>query len=211
MTAESPDIEELLQRAGQGERAACSQLLERHRQRLRRMIAVRLDRRVAVRADASDVLQEALATAAEQMPDYLRRRPLPFYPWLRQIAWQQVAQAHRRHVQARKRSVLREENADLILADGSALALANRLFTDSRSSPSATVRRGELQARVRAALLQLGERDREVLILRYLEELAPHEIAAVLGISSGAASMRHARALRQLRNVLGEALGESES
>ena len=211
MTAESPDIEELLQRASQGERAACDQLLERHRQRLRRMIAVRLDRRVAGRADASDVLQEALTAAAKQLPDYLRRRPLPFYPWLRQIAWQHVVQLHRRHLQARKRSVLREEDAELALPDGSALALANRLVTSSRSSPSARLRRNELQARVRAALLQLGERDREVLILRYLEELAPQEIAVLLGISAGAVSMRHARALRQLRSLLGEALGESES
>jgi RNA polymerase sigma-70 factor (ECF subfamily) len=174
------------------------------------MIAVRLDRRVGGRADASDVLQEALTAAAEQMPDYLRRRPLPFYPWLRQIAWQHVAQLHRRHIRAAKRSVLREANANLNLADGSALALANRLVTSSRSSPSAGLRRAELQARVRAALLQLGERDREMLILRYLEELAPQEIAAVLGISAGAVSMRHARALQQLRSVLGEALGEGE-
>jgi RNA polymerase sigma-70 factor (ECF subfamily) len=210
MTAESADIEELLQRASKGEQAACGQLLERHRQRLRRMIAVRLDRRVAGRADASDVLQEALTAAAEQMPDYLRRRPLPFYPWLRQIAWQHVAQLHRRHLHAAKRSVLREASVNLGLADGSALALAIRVISGSRSSPSARLRRVELQAQVRAALLQLGERDREVLILRYLEELAPQEIAAVLGISPGAVSMRHARALLQLRNALGEVLGESE-
>lgn len=210
MTAESPEIEELLRRASQGERSACGQLLERHRQRLRRMIAVRLDRRVAGRADASDVLQEALTAAAQQLPDYFRHRPLPFYPWLRQIAWQHVAQMHRRHLHARKRSVLREEHAKLELADGSVLDLANRLVASGRNSPSARLRRVELQGRIRAALLQLGERDREVLILRYLEELTPQEIAAVLGISPGAVSMRHARALQQLRNVLGKALGESE-
>ena len=210
MTGESPEIEELLQRASRGEQAACGHLLERHRQRLRRMIAVRLDSRVAGRADASDVLQEALTVAAEQMPGYLDRRPLPFYPWLRQIAWQQIAQLHRRHVRAAKRSVLREVSDDLRLADGSALALADRLLASSRSSPSARLQRRELQDQVRTALLQLKERDREILIMRYLEELAPQEIAAVLSISPGAVSMRHARALRQLRNVLREALGEIE-
>jgi hypothetical protein len=58
-----------LHRAAWGSRGADDhvsfcQLLERHRQRLRRMIAVRLDRRVAGRADASDVLQEAGRPAA---------------------------------------------------------------------------------------------------------------------------------------------------
>ncbi len=171
MTAAQPDTEQLLDRAGHGDRSACGALLDRHRQRLRRMIAVRLDRRVAPRVDPSDVLQESLAEAAQQMSDYLRRRPLPFYPWLRHIAWQRIVDIHRRHAQARKRSVLREE--DIVVSEGSAFQLAGRLFGRSSSSPSARLQRHELTERVRAALLQLSENNREVLMLRYLEQLAP--------------------------------------
>jgi RNA polymerase sigma-70 factor (ECF subfamily) len=202
------ESEDLLRRAAQGDRTARSLLLDRHRQRLRRMIALRLDRRVAPRVDPSDVLQESLAEAVEHMSDYLRRRPLPFYPWLRQIAWQHIADIHRRHLQARKRSVLREE--DVVVSDGSAFQLAGRLFGRSSSNPSARLRRRELSDRVRRALLQLSEKNREVLMLRYLEQLAPGEIAAILGLSEAAVSMRHARALQQLRAILGEVFGESE-
>jgi RNA polymerase sigma-70 factor (ECF subfamily) len=52
------------------------------------------------------------------------------------------------------------------------------------------------------ALARLGERDREVLVLRYLEKLSPGEIAAVLGIREGAAKVRHVRALDRLRTLL---------
>jgi RNA polymerase sigma-70 factor (ECF subfamily) len=205
MTA--PDTEELLLRASEGDRSARGDLLNHHWQRLRRMIALRLDRRVAARVDPSDVLQQTLAVAVEQMSDYLRRRPLPFYPWLRQIAWQRIVDAHRRHLHAGKRSVRREE---AMVSDGSALELAGRLFPQRHSSPSARLRRREVCDRVRLALFQLSERNREVLILRYLEKLSPSEIAAVMDLTETAVSMRHARALRQLRTLLAEFEEEDE-
>jgi RNA polymerase sigma-70 factor (ECF subfamily) len=208
MRAGDSDTEELLKRASQGEADARSKLLERHCQRLRRMIALRLDRRVAPRVDPSDVLQETLTEAVEEMSDYLRRRPLPFYPWLRQIAWQRIVDIHRRHLHARKRSVLRE--ADLVVSDASAFELASRFFRRSASSPSARIRRREMSDRVRQALVQLSEKNREVLMLRYLEQLSPGEIAAVLDLSEAAVSMRHARALQQLRTILGDAFGDYE-
>jgi RNA polymerase sigma-70 factor (ECF subfamily) len=204
----SPDTDELLLRASQGEDSARGQLLNRHWERLRRMISIRLDRRVAARVDPSDVLQQTLAVAVEQMSDYLKRRPLPFYPWLRQIAWQRIVDVHRRHLHAGKRSVQREE---ALVSDGSAFELAGRLFPHRHSSPSARLRRREISERVRSALLQLSEQNREVLILRYLEMLTPAEIAAIMDLSEGAVSMRHARALRQLRAQLTEFESEDVS
>ena len=91
---------ELLRAAADGDEAAGQQLLARHRGRLRQMVAVRLDRRLAARVDPSDVVQEALAEAARELADYLRERPLPFYPWLRQFAWERLLQLHRRHIAA---------------------------------------------------------------------------------------------------------------
>jgi RNA polymerase sigma-70 factor (ECF subfamily) len=64
--------------------------------------------------------------------------------------------------------------------------------------------REELRLRVRRALGRLGERDREVLVLRYLEQLSVCEIAAVLGVSEGAVKTRHARALLRLEALLGD-------
>src|SRR5947209_2999703 len=128
MTALEPDTEELLRRSAAGDRAARGALLQRHRGRLRRMVALRLDPRLAARLDPSDVVQEVLAEADRRLDDYLRQRPLPFYPWLRQLAADRLADAHRRHLGAARRSVTREEPAGAGPAGGSEEELAERLL-----------------------------------------------------------------------------------
>jgi RNA polymerase sigma-70 factor (ECF subfamily) len=176
-------------------------LLRVHRGRLRQMVVLHMDRRLAARFDPSDVVQEALAEAARKMPDYLRRRPIPFYPWLRQIAWERLMHLHTRHLRSAKRTVTREESWVLDLSDESAVQLASRLV-NNESSPSRQVLKRELQRRVREALERLSPQHREILVLRYLEQLRVAEIAAVLGISQAAVKMRHVRALDRLRCLL---------
>jgi RNA polymerase sigma-70 factor (ECF subfamily) len=209
MTAE-PDTDQLLQRAGQGDDGARQQLLARHRRRLHCMVAAHLDRRLAARVDPSDVVQEALADAARKLDGYLRERPLPFYPWLRRLAWERLVKLHRRHRRAHRRSIDREEPGVLALPDESAVELANCLI-DLRSGPGERMLREELRGRVRAALDRLPANDREVLVLRYLEELRHDDIAAVLGIRVGAVKVRHVRALERLRDLLRQEFGVSES
>ena len=203
MTTREPDTEDLLVEVSRGDATARSRLLDRHRQRLRQMVAVRMDRRLAARVDPSDVVQEVLMEADRRLSDYLRQRPLPFHPWLRQIAADRLADLHRRHVRARRRSVTREEGPLPSLPEESAWDLASRLFAQG-SSPSARMQREEVRARVRDALAGLPERDREVLVLRYLEQLPLAEIAAVIGTTEGAVKTRHARALLRLQALLGE-------
>jgi RNA polymerase sigma-70 factor (ECF subfamily) len=203
MTTQQPDTEELLRQAETGDQDACAALLARHRDRLRKMIAWRLDRHLATRVDPSDVVQEVLLEASGKMDRYLRERPLPFFPWLRALAGEHLATLHRRHVQARGRSVLREEPGLLDLPDESAAELAARLV-DSSTSPSQRALRQEQRQRVRQALGQLSERDREVLVLRNLEQLSVADTAEVLRISAGAVKVRHLRALERLRALLVE-------
>ena len=205
---QQPDTEELLDRAGTGDRTARQQLLARHRGRLRQMVALRIDRRMAARIDPSDVVQEALADAAQSLSEYLENRPLPFYPWLRQFAWERLLQLHRFHFQAQRRSVNREQLRIFDLAGDSEAVLAERLV-NSGSSPSGRLLRAELRERVQAALESLEPRDREVLVLRYLEQLTSKEIAAVLGISEAAVKTRHRRALERLRARLDIEPGEA--
>jgi RNA polymerase sigma-70 factor (ECF subfamily) len=200
--------EQLLDRAATGDEHARDLLLTRHRDRLTRMVAVRADPRLAARVDPSDVVQEALADAAHKLDGYLRDRPLPFYPWLRRLAWERIVLLHRRHVRAQRRSVTREER-EMQLPDGSVLDLARHLAASS-SGPSGRLRRDELQMRLRAALAQLRDADREVLVLRHLEGLSARDIAAVLDISEAAVNTRHVRALHRLRSVLGPDYAEGE-
>jgi RNA polymerase sigma-70 factor (ECF subfamily) len=207
MTAANPDTEQLIEQASQGDRVARQQLLVRHQDRLRRMVRVRMDRRLAARVDPSDVVLEALADADRKLSDYLQRRPLPFYPWLRRLAWERLVKLHRRHIRAGIRSVCREDGGLPGLPDESALELARRLIAPG-SSPSERVVRDEERGRVQAALARLSEVDREVLVMPYLEGLPNAEIGAALGLSEGAVKMRHLRALERLRGLLGELRGE---
>src|SRR5215468_11299914 len=113
------DTEELVEQARDGDGGARQKLLTRHRQRLCAMVAARLDRRLAARLDPSDIVQEALAEAARKLDDYLRDRPLPFYPWLRQLAWDRLVKEHGAHLARARRSVRREEPGLLGLTDES--------------------------------------------------------------------------------------------
>jgi RNA polymerase sigma-70 factor (ECF subfamily) len=201
MTQAPPDTEELLRRAGHGDRRARGALLQRHRGRLRRMVALRMDPRLAARVDPSDVVQETLAEADRRLDGYLRERPLPFYPWLRQLAQDRLIEQHRRHVRAGRRSVTREEAEAPGLSAASALELAERLLSPAES-PSAALQRQELADRARAALDVLPEPDREVLVLRYLEQLPAREVGSVLGVSEAAAKKRALRALQRLRDLV---------
>src|SRR6516162_2559886 len=171
------EADELIERAARGDDAARHQLLARHRDRLKRMVAVHLDRRLAARVDPSDIVQEALLDAHRELSDYLRRRPLPLYPWLRQLAWERLLKWHRAHIHVQKRSVGREEPWDLALPEESAVLLAHRLIA-AGTSPSRRLIRDELRQRVRAALEAMSPRDREVLVMRHLEEMTAAEIAA---------------------------------
>jgi RNA polymerase sigma-70 factor (ECF subfamily) len=210
MVSSSPDTDRLLDLAQSGAADARQQLLARHQQRLRKMVGLHLDRRVAARVDPSDVVQETLAEADRKLADYLRDRPLPFYPWLRQIARERLVKLHRRHLSAKKRSARREEPGVLELPEESVFELASRLVAPG-SAPSKHLLREELRQRVQKALAELRHTDREVLVLRYLEQLSTRETAAVLGISEGAVKVRHLRALDRLRKHLGDDLGDDAS
>jgi RNA polymerase sigma-70 factor (ECF subfamily) len=194
-------VAELLGQARAGDEAAVQRLFAEHRTRLKQMVCVRLDRRMAARVDPSDVVQETLAEAVRRLPRYLDEQPIPFYPWLRQIAWERLAKLHQRHVAARRRAVGREERQPLAVPDESIQELAER-FVASGTNPSERLVREELKRRVHNALGELSETDRELLVLRYLEQLTPREARAVLGIGEEAFAKRHLRAIQRLRRVL---------
>lgn len=195
------DTDLLLRDARTGDAWAVAALLERYRQRLNQMVQVRLHPRVRCRIDPSDVVQETLFAASQKMSTYLADQPLPFYPWLRQIAWEKLVHLHDRHLRAAKRSVVREQFQQTELSDESAIDLAQRLIGDA-SSPSAAALGHELRQRVRQALDDLVDADREMLLLRYLEQMSSKEIAAIMGTSEAAVNMRHMRALERMRRVL---------
>lgn len=201
MTTElTSGTERLIERAAGGDDAARHELLDRYRAHLRRMVATRLDRRMTPRVDPSDVVQETLIDAARRLDGYLADRPLPFFGWLRQLAGERIVDAHRRHLLAQRRSVARESHP-AELSEDSALELGRWLVADD-TSPSNRLHQRERLERVMGALAALSPRDREVLVMRHLEQLPAAEIAEALGITAGAVEVRLFRALVRLRGRL---------
>ncbi len=202
-----PDLAEtrdLLDRVAGADPSAEGRLWERHREPLRRLIGLRLDRAVGRRVDASDVVQEVMLKASGRLASYLKDPSMPFHLWLRQIARDHVIDAHRRHRMAGGRSVDREQHiGPSAFADRSSLDPAGAL-RDPAPTPAASALRRELERRFREAIARLDEGDREIILLRHFEQLSNSEAARTLGLSEPAAGMRHLRALRKLRAVLGE-------
>jgi RNA polymerase sigma-70 factor (ECF subfamily) len=202
MWPQQPETRDLLARAEQGEAAAVERLLTVHREPLRRMISARLDPALAARVDASDIVQDVLLEAHKRLNDYLRNPAMPFQLWLRHIAKDHVIDAHRRHRQAQRRSMDREQPlVPAVLADHSSFELAGQLL-DQELTPASAAIRHELQHRLNEAIAELEDDDREVILMRHAEQLSNQEVAAALGLTEAAASMRYLRAVRRLRTVL---------
>jgi RNA polymerase sigma-70 factor (ECF subfamily) len=204
-----PDTEELLARVSAGNLQARQDLVARHRRRLIKMVAVRLDPRLAARFDPEDIVQDALFEASQKLDDYLQNRPLPFFPWVRQFITQRVAKLHRDHLRAQRRSILRETN-DNSLPDQSAVMLGDRLLAKESSATRKLIRK-ELRERVQVALSKLSSTDREILVLRHLEELSTSDVAEILGISHAAAKKRHLRAIERFRLLWAPEDGDAKS
>jgi RNA polymerase sigma-70 factor, ECF subfamily len=197
-----PETQALLDQARRGETEAVERLLTIHREPLRRMIGLRLDPALAARVDASDVVQDVLLEAHRRLADYLRNPTMPFHLWLRHIAKDHVIDAHRRHRQAQRRSLDREQPVmPAALADHSSFELAAQLV-DPELTPATAAIRHELQQRINAAVAELPEDDREIILMRHGEQLSNQEVAAALELSEAAASMRYLRAVRRLRAAL---------
>jgi RNA polymerase sigma-70 factor, ECF subfamily len=204
MWPNTDQTQELLKDAGGGDPAAVNALLDKHRDSLRQLVALRMDRAVSRRVDASDVVQDVLLEASQRLDDYLRDPSMPFHLWLRQLAKDRMIDLHRRHRGAQRRSVDREQ--PLVspgAGDRSSVDLAGQI-ADGELTPAAASIRRELEQRFLAALDQLDEDDREIILMRHFEQLGNSEVAQVLKLSQAAAGMRYLRALRRLRAVLGE-------
>ena len=187
----------LLLRVEAGEPDAFNELFARHRDWLRRLVEVRRDARLAGRVDPSDVVQETQLETFRRLSDFLARRPMTFRLWLRKTLEERLRMVARKHLAAGKRSVGREQSPG-----GSSVAGQARDPAGRGPSPSQQVAQYEMAARVREALLQLGEADREIVLMRTFEGLTYDEAASVLDIAAAAARKRHGRALVRLHKLL---------
>src|SRR5262249_31789781 len=157
--------------------AAVGELFELHRERLRRMVHLRLDHRLQGRLDASDVLQDAFLEYARSLSGYAKDPQAPFYLWLRCIIGRKLHALHPRHLATRMREAGREVSLYRgTLPEASSVLLAAQLL-GKLTAPSQALLRAELQLQVQQALNEMEPLDREVLALRHYEQLNNQETA----------------------------------
>jgi RNA polymerase sigma-70 factor (ECF subfamily) len=196
------EVSEELRRAAAGDEEALRGLFAAHRDRLKRMVHLRLSRRLAGRVDDSDVLQEAFIEVARKLPEYAREPKMPLFLWIRHLTGLKLAEIHRRHLGTQLRDADREvtlHRGGLPLADSVSLA-AHLLGT--LTTPSQAAIKAETRLLVQEALNSMDPIDREVLALKHFEQLSTSEIAEVLGLSKAGAGSRYLRAIKRLRAIL---------
>ena len=191
-----------MRRAKEGDAEARTELFAHHRERLRQMVRLRLDRRLYGRIDPSDVLQEAFLDVAQRAAEYAASPTMPVFLWLRFLTGQRLLMVHRRHLGAKMRDAGQEVSLYRgALPQASSVSLAAQLL-GRMTSPSLAAVRAEMQLKLQEALNGMDPIDREVLTLRHFEELSNAETAAALGIEPAAASKRYVRALARLKVIL---------
>ena len=193
-----------------GDQMALATFFDQHRDRLRRMVELRLDPRLRPRLDASDVVQDAFLDVARDLNAYLADPTLPPLLWLRLHVGRRLTTLHRQHLGTR----MRDAGLEISLYQGalpqaSSAALASMLL-GRHTSPTQAAERAERMLRVQEALNSLDPIDREVLALRHFEQLGRSEAALVLGISQEAGAKRYFRALKRLKDVLATLPGGGE-
>lgn len=197
MDETAADAQRLFELAKAGDRDALGKLLDYLRPELRRKAQARIDSRIRVRVDASDIAQQSCLSALRDFDRFEGDELAQFVAWLRQIHAQNLRDALRDHGRYEKRAVSKE------VADGHELQpLDGRI-----PSPSRQAIREEWKTRLGDLLQTLPESQREVLQLRYLEEMSLADIAQRLGLTKGAAAGLLKRGLANLRQRL---TGQSE-
>lgn len=210
LTSDSSETNRLLRLAAEGDGGSLGVLLQRHEVRLRRIVAFRMNPRLQGRIDPSDVLQEVWLAAAKCLPDYLDRRAMPFFLWLRGVAGNKLLELHRHHLGTPMRDARREVSLyRASLPEATSAALAAQLL-GRFSRPSEAAVRAEVKIQLQEALNQMDPVDCEVLALRHFEYLSTAEAAEVLGIKAAAAGKRYLRALERLRDLLASMPGGLE-
>ena len=139
-------------------------------------------RRLPSAVDAQDVVQHALLHLHRARRDF--RTDSRVRPWLFTIAMNLVREHYRRR--GRRGEIGLEPN----------------LAARTPSDPGAALEQRERAARLRAALAQLPDPQREVIELHFFGELRYEEIARIVGAKTGAVRVRAHRGYRRLRQAL---------
>jgi RNA polymerase sigma-70 factor (ECF subfamily) len=184
----------------QGEPQALADLFARHKERLRRMVRLRLDPRLRGRFDSSRVLDLVYRDVCERIGEYRAASVMPFFFWLRHVTGQRLHALCDEHLPERP-----DEGAISLyrgaLPEVNSVALAAQLLGQATSATQAAAR-ADMQLRLQDALNSMDPLDREILTLCHFENLSNAEAALALGIEAKAASQSYVRAVKKLKEIM---------
>jgi len=186
---------------GRQESDTFNEILSRHRDRLKRMVSVRMNQKLQGRLDASDVIQDTFIEASRALDQYMENPKISVFMWLRRLAGEKLIQAHRKHLEAQKRSANREQPIFGGVPAATSKVIAIQL-SGKLTSPSIAAEKKESKDELLRALDQMGDLDREILMLRHFEQLSNQETAEVVEMSYDAVKKRYIRALEKLRTIM---------
>jgi RNA polymerase sigma-70 factor (ECF subfamily) len=199
-----PDFEQLLLRSRAGAGAALGELLEMYRPYLMLLARLQIGHRLRRKVDPADLVQETFLRAHRRFSHFIGTSEGELVSWLRQILATTSAALVRSYL-GRKCRDLRLEHQLTLELDQSSRCLESALHAKT-SSPSHQAARREQAVLLAAALEQLPEAYREVIILRHLEGMTFPEVAGRMGRSLDSVKNLWARGLAQLRRSLGGAV-----
>ncbi|HEY7326767.1 MAG TPA: sigma-70 family RNA polymerase sigma factor [Gemmataceae bacterium] len=190
----------LLEQARQGDREALGQLFEAQRAALHRLAERQLDGRIAVRMDASDIIQQTFLEAHRSFRQFVGQNPQQLVAWLEGILDHKIASVIRDHALLQKRAVQRERSLD---DSHRGMASLKQELDAGLSTPSQKAMRGEQEQLLMEALSALPDDQRAAVRLRHLEGWALADIARHLGRSPAATAGLIKRGMQALRRQLG--------
>lgn len=198
--AEPHDID-LLARAKRGDQAALGELLRQHQGRVFNVCL----RMVSNRDDAAELTQDVLLKIVQHLDDYRGQAELT--TWMTRIAMNQSI-SHLRKRKLRKTASLDGTTSSNGTHSGGTgggeepVPLRLRLADDREPGPEERVERGEMLSRLRAAIAELDDEFRAVLVLRDIEEMDYAQVAEALGVPMGTVKSRLFRARLALREKM---------
>jgi RNA polymerase sigma-70 factor (ECF subfamily) len=197
----SSQTNRLLQRVSAQDGQALDELFGLHRERLRKMVRLRLDRRLRSQFTSSAVLQEVYRDASRRIGEYLAHPEQRVFLWFRTLTGQRIQELHRQHLGKHVLDAGQEFSVYRgALPEVNSVSLAAQLIGDRAMNQTAV--RADLLLRLQDALNSMDAFDREILGMCHFEELRDDEVAVILNIDKTAASLHYVRALKRLKEIL---------
>lgn len=173
---------ELIERAQRGDSAAFGPLYDHYIKPIYRFIAVK----VGTREEAEDLAHEVFMSAWQKLPNF-KLQGFPFGSWLYKIARNRVID----HYRTKKPNVSLDDD----------VTLAESLFNLGEGA-EAEFDLNQSLSQIKIAMLELNEEQREVITMRFVEDLSPQEIAEILDKREGTVRIIQHRAITKLKKIL---------